>query len=61
MPQDSSYCMNNLENFSINLNVDYSQSETTDSNFDKEATPQQIQASVGQLNKRHQWIAMVEN
>ena len=36
------YRMNNLMNFSINLNVDYSQSETTDSNFDKDATPQQI-------------------
>ena len=34
--------MNNLMNFSINLNVDYSQSETTESNFDKDATPQQI-------------------
>ena len=42
MPQDSNYCMNNLMNFSINLNVDYSQSETTVSNFDKDATPQQI-------------------
>ena len=29
-------------NFSINVNVDYSQSETTESNFDKDATPQQI-------------------
>jgi len=28
---------------------------------DKDATPQQIQASFGQVNKRHQWIAMVEN
>ena len=42
MPQDSNYRMNNLMNFSINLNVDYSQSETTESNFDKDATPQQI-------------------
>ena len=42
MPQDSNYCMNNLMNFSINLNVDYSLSETTESNFDKDATPQQI-------------------
>ena len=42
MPQDSNYCMNNFMNFSINVNVDYSQSETTESNFDKDATPQQI-------------------
>ena len=42
MPQDSNYRMNNLMNFSVNLNVDYSQSETTESDFDKDATPQQI-------------------
>ena len=42
MPQDSNYRMNNLINFSVNLNVDYSQSETTESNFDKDATSQQI-------------------
>ena len=36
------YRMNNLVNFSINLNVDYSQSETTESDFDKDVTPQQI-------------------
>ena len=35
--------MNNLVNFSIKyLNVDYSQSETTESDFDKDVTPQQI-------------------
>ena len=38
-------------NFSINLNVDYSQSETTESNFDKDATPQQIYPGIGCTTK----------
>ena len=38
-------------NFSINLNVDNSQSETTESNFDKDATPQQIYPGNGWTSK----------
>ena len=52
MPQDSNYRMNNLMNFSINLNVDYSQSETTESNFDKDATPQQIYPGIRWTTKQ---------
>ena len=51
MPQDSNYHMNNFVNFSINWNVDYSQSETTESNFDKDATPQQIYPGISWATK----------
>ena len=51
MPQDNNYRMNNLLNFSINLNVDYSQSETTERDFDKDATPQQIYPGIGWTTK----------
>ena len=39
-------------NFSINVNVDYSQSETTESNFDKDATPQQIYTGIRWTTKK---------
>ena len=39
MPEDNNYRMNNLMNFSIKFKCWLSQSETTESNFDKEATP----------------------
>ena len=36
MPQESNYHINNLENFPIDLNIDYSQSETIENKSDKE-------------------------
>ena len=64
MPQDINIiAWITVGKFSNSLNVDYLQTETTESNIivDKDATPQQIQASFGQVNKRHQCIAVVEN